>query len=160
MRLEQHRTNKVCASCHNMMDPIGLALENYDNIGKWRTLDNGLPIDTSGKMVDGTQLAGPDDLRKALLSRSDEFVGTLVEKLMTFGLGRHVTYRDMPAIRRVEHDARDHGNRFSAVILGIVQSEPFLMRARSGDAPSPEGSRERFPQTTTDLQKPPSGASG
>jgi hypothetical protein len=123
-RLAIHRTNKVCASCHNMMDPIGLALENYDHIGKWRTLDSGLPIDASGVMVDGTRLTGAADLRKAILSRSDGFVETLTEKLMTFALGRHVVYGDMPAIRRIEHDANGNGDRFSALILGIVASEP------------------------------------
>jgi hypothetical protein len=127
-RLAQHRTNKVCASCHNMMDPIGLALENYDNIGKWRTQDAGQPIDASGVMVDGTRLGGSADLRKALLSHSDEFVQTLIEKLMTFGLGRHVTYRDMPAIRHIARDAARDGDRFSSLILGIARSEPFLKR--------------------------------
>lgn len=152
-RLEQHRTNKVCASCHNMMDPIGLALENYDNIGKWRTLDAGLPIDTSGVMVDGTKLAGPADLRKAVLARSDEFVATLIEKLMTFGLGRHVTYQDMPAIRGVARESATQGDRFSSLILGIVTSEPFLMRTRSAGAPP-----ERLQQTTK-VQEPAGGAS-
>ena len=160
VRLAQHRVNKVCASCHNVMDPIGLALENYDNIGKWRTLDNGLPIDASGVMVDGTRLEGPADLRKAILSRSDAFVETLIEKLMTFGLGRHVTYADMPAIRRIAREAGSNEEHFSALILGIALSEPFQMRAKSGDEPSaPTDSRERFPQTTTELQKPASGAS-
>jgi hypothetical protein len=110
--------------------------------------------------VDGTRLEGPADLRKAILSRSDEFVETLIEKLMTFGLGRHVTYADMPAIRRVARDAGSNGDHFSALILGIVMSEPFQMRARSGDEPStPDDSHGRFPQTTTELKKPPSGAS-
>jgi hypothetical protein len=153
-RLAQHRVNKVCATCHNVMDPIGLALENYDYIGKWRTLDAGLPIDASGVMVDGTRIAGAADLRKALLSRSDEFVETLIEKLMTFGLGRHVTYRDMPAIRSIAREAESNGDRFSALILGIVTSEPFLMRTKSG------GDAEHVPQTTTTkLLKPASGAS-
>ena len=158
-RLAQHRVNKVCASCHNMMDPIGLALENYDHIGKWRTLDSGLPIDASGVMVDGTRLAGPADLRKAILSRSDAFVETLIEKLMTFGLGRHVTYADMPAIRLIAREAGRNGEQFSALILGIVTSEPFQMRAKSGAEPSPADSRERLQQTKTELQKPASGAS-
>jgi hypothetical protein len=156
-RLAQHRTNKVCASCHNMMDPIGLALENYDNIGKWRTLDAGLPIDASGVMVDGTHVAGAADLRNALLARSDEFVETLIEKLMTFALGRHVTYRDMPAVRSIAHEASADGNRFSALILGIVKSEPFLMRTKSGAAPA---APERVPRTTTTkLDTSASGAS-
>jgi hypothetical protein len=150
-RLAQHRVNKACASCHNMMDPIGLALENFDHIGKWRTLDAGLPIDTSGVMVDGTQLAGPADLRKAILSRSGDFVETLIEKLMTFGLGRHVTYRDMPAIRHIAREAEGNGDRFSSLVLGIVTSEPFQMRTKSAPEPLPQ-------TTTTKLQQPASGA--
>jgi hypothetical protein len=163
-RLAQHRVDKACASCHNVMDPIGLALENYDNIGKWRTLDGGLPIDTSGVMVDGTRLAGPADLNKAILSRSDDFVETLIEKLMTFGLGRHVTYRDMPAIRRIARDAGRNDEHFSALILGIVTSEPFLMRTRSGDdktraEPSTlNAANERLPLQTANLQSPGNGA--
>jgi hypothetical protein len=159
-RLTQHREDKVCASCHNVMDPIGLALENYDHIGKWRTLDSGLPIDASGVMVDGTRLEGPSDLRKTLLSRSDAFVETLIEKLMTFGLGRHVTYRDMPAIRHIARDASEHGERFSTLILGIVTSGPFQMRTKSGHEPSAPGDApERFPQMTSDVQQPGRGAS-
>jgi hypothetical protein len=159
-RLQQHRENKVCASCHNVMDPIGLALENYDHIGQWRTLDSGLSIDASGVMMDGTRLEGPADLRNTVLSRSDAFVETLIEKLMTFGLGRHVTYADMPAIRRIAREAHGNGERFSELILGIVMSEPFQMRTRTDDEPPPADSRERFPQKTTELQKPKSGASG
>jgi hypothetical protein len=159
-RLKQHREDKVCASCHNMMDPLGLALENYDHIGQWRTLDSGLPIDASGVMVDGTHLLGPADLRKAILSRSGAFVETLIEKLMTFGLGRHVTFADMPAIREIAREADRNGNRFSALVLGIVMSEPFQMRTTSGDEPSPADTRERFPQQTTELQTPTRGASG
>jgi hypothetical protein len=138
-RLAEHRANKVCATCHNMMDPIGLALENYDNIGKWRTLDSGLPIDASGVMVDGTRLEGPADLRKAILSRSDAFVETLIEKLMTFGLGRHVTYADMPAIRRIARDAASHDDHFSALILGIATSEPFQARATNTEPQESHG---------------------
>ena len=134
-RLAMHRANKVCATCHNMMDPIGLALENYDQVGKWRTLDNGLPIDASGVMVDGTRINGGSDLRKAILSRSDAFVETLIEKLMTFALGRQVTYADMPAVRRVARDASRDGDRFRSIVLGIVNSEPFQMRTASGPAP-------------------------
>jgi hypothetical protein len=133
-RLAMHRANKVCATCHNMMDPIGLALENYDQVGKWRTLDNGLPIDASGVMVDGTRINGEADLRKAILSRSDAFVATMIEKLMTFALGRHVTYGDMPAVRRIARDASAGGERFRDIVLGIVNSEPFQMRTASGPA--------------------------
>jgi hypothetical protein len=109
-------------------------------------------------MVDGTRLAGAADLRNALLSRSDDFVGTFIEKLMTFGLGRHVDVRDMPAIRRIAREAARDGDRFSAVVLGIARSEPFLMRAKSGA--EPQKSRERYPQATTKLQEEsPKGAS-
>jgi len=153
-RLAQHRTNKVCASCHNMMDPIGLALENYDLIGKWRTLDNGLPIDASGVMVDGTPLHGPADLQNAILSHSSTFVETLIEKLMTFALGRHVTYSDMPAVRRIAREAEEQGDRFSAIVLGIVSSEPFQMR--TGSAPAIP--RERAPQMTQFEQRRKNGA--
>ncbi|HEX7121922.1 MAG TPA: DUF1592 domain-containing protein, partial [Gemmatimonadaceae bacterium] len=153
-RLAQHRTNKVCASCHNMMDPIGLALENYDLIGKWRTLDNGLPIDASGVMVDGTPLHGPEDLRNAILSHSSTFVETLIEKLMTFALGRHVTYSDMPAVRRIAREAEQQGDRFSAIVLGIVTSEPFQMRTGSAPTIPPE----RTPQMTQFEQPRRNGA--
>jgi hypothetical protein len=136
-RLQQHRENKVCASCHNMMDPLGLALENYDHIGQWRTLDNGLPIDASGVMVDGTPIEGPADLRRVILSRSDAFVETLIEKLMTFGLGRHVTHADMPAIRAIARQAGSKGHRFSALVQGIVASEPFQMRTRTPEEQEP-----------------------
>jgi hypothetical protein len=153
-RLALHRTNKVCASCHSMMDPIGLALENYDLIGKWRTTDNGLPIDASGVMVDGTPLNGPEDLRKAILARSDMFVETLIEKLMTFALGRHVTYGDMPAIRRIAREVEQQGDRFSAIVLGIVKSEPFQMR--TGSAPAIP--HENTPQLTQFEQRTRNGA--
>ena len=122
-RLEQHRANKACASCHNMMDPIGLALENYDHIGKWRTLDSGLPIDASGVMVDGTRLDGPADLRKAILSRSDAFVETLIEKLMTFSLGRHVTYA------RHARDTRDRAR--GAPATATVSPRSFSASSRA-----------------------------
>jgi hypothetical protein len=136
-RLAMHRANRVCATCHNMMDPIGLALENYDEVGKWRTLDNGLPIDASGVMVDGTRINGEADLLKALLSRSDAFVATMIEKLMTFGLGRHTTYNDMPAVRHIAQQVAPDGDRFDDIVLGIVLSEPFQMRTASGSATVP-----------------------
>lgn len=131
-RLTMHRANRVCATCHNMMDPIGLALENYDEVGKWRTLDNGLPIDASGVMVDGTRINGQADLRQAILARSDAFVQTMIEKLMTFGLGRHTTYSDMPAVRHIAREVAPNGDRFDDIVVGIVLSDPFQMRTASG----------------------------
>src|SRR5262249_15039141 len=104
-RMEEHRTNPVCASCHKIMDPIGFSLENFDLIGTWRTTDGGTPIDASGELVDGTKLNGPASLREALLSRSDRFVSTLTEKLMIYATGRGLKYYDMPAVRSVVRDA-------------------------------------------------------
>jgi Protein of unknown function (DUF1592)/Protein of unknown function (DUF1588)/Protein of unknown function (DUF1585)/Protein of unknown function (DUF1587)/Protein of unknown function (DUF1595)/Planctomycete cytochrome C len=127
-RMEDHRTNPVCASCHKIMDPIGFSLENFDLIGRWRTTDSGFPIDATGALVDGTKLDGPASLREALLSRSDRFVSTLTEKLMVYALGRGLKYTDMPAVRAVTREAAKSDNRFSSLILGIVKGEPFQMR--------------------------------
>jgi hypothetical protein len=124
-RLEAHRSNPNCASCHAIMDPIGLTLENFDLIGAWRDDDGGHPIDATTIMADGTRLDGPSDLRAALLSRSDAFVTTAAEKLLTYALGRPVEYYDMPAIRAIVEAGAADDYRFSALILGIVHSEPF-----------------------------------
>ena len=95
-RLEKHRANPTCASCHQIMDPIGFSLENFDLDGRWRTTDGTSPIDASGQLVDGTRLTGVNDLRAALLSRSDAFVTSLTEKLLTYALGRRLEYYDEP----------------------------------------------------------------
>ncbi|HJT88363.1 MAG TPA: DUF1592 domain-containing protein [Bryobacteraceae bacterium] len=129
-RMEQHRNNPACAACHKIMDPIGFSLENYDLIGKWRTTDGGAPIDASGQLVDGTKLDGPASLREALLSRPDVFVSTLTEKLLTFALGRGIHYYDMPAVRAITRAAADKQYKFSSLVLGIVESTPFLMRVK------------------------------
>jgi hypothetical protein len=133
-RMEEHRTNPVCAACHKIMDPIGFSLENFDLIGKWRTTDGGTPIDATGSLVDGTKLDGPATLREALLNRSDRFVSTLTEKLMTYALGRGLKYYDMPAVRAVAREAANNDNRFSSLVLGIVKSEPFQMRMEAQEA--------------------------
>jgi hypothetical protein len=130
-RLELHRKNPTCASCHSIMDPIGLALENFDLIGGWRTEDVGQPIDASGTLVDGTAVSGPRDLRDALLDRSESFVTVATEKLLTYALGRGVEYYDMPAVRAIVHAAAKDDYRFSALIYGIVTSVPFQMRVKS-----------------------------
>lgn len=130
-KMEQHRANPVCAGCHKIMDPIGFSLENFDLTGKWRATEGGVPIDASGQLVDGTKLDGPASLRQALLSRSDVFVSTLTQKLLTYGLGRAVHYYDMPAIRSIDRDAASKNYRFSALILGIVKSTPFQMRKKT-----------------------------
>jgi hypothetical protein len=127
-RMEQHRANQPCNSCHKIMDPIGLALENFDGVGHWRTVDSGFPIDPSGQLVDGTPVDGPASLRKALLNRPEAFVGTITEKLLMYGVGRETKYYDMPVVRAVMRDAARDRYRFSDLVLGVVQSAPFQMR--------------------------------
>jgi len=129
-RMEQHRGNPVCASCHKIMDPIGFSLENFDLIGKYRTKDGDDSIDTLGQLVDGTKLDGPASLRNALLSRSDVFVRTLTEKLLAYGTGRALKYYDMPVVRAIAQDAARNDNRFSSLIVGIVKSDPFQMKIK------------------------------
>ncbi len=127
-KMEAHRQNPVCAACHTIMDPIGFSLENFDLIGRYRTSDGGIPIDASGHLVDGTKLDGPASLRLALMSRSDVFVRTMTEKLMTYGTGRALRYYDMPVVRSIARDAASNNNKFSSLIVGIVKSDPFQMR--------------------------------
>jgi hypothetical protein len=135
-KMEQHRKNEPCRSCHQLMDPIGLALENFDGIGAWRGKDGGLPVDASGRMFDGTKLEGPVSLRNAILSHSDALVGNFTEKLLAYALGRVVDYRDMPMVRSIERDAESDNNRFSSFVLGIVKSIPFQMRRAEGGDPA------------------------
>jgi mono/diheme cytochrome c family protein len=127
-RMAQHRANPVCASCHAMMDPLGLSLENFDGVGKWRTLgESGTPVDASGVFPDGTKFNGPAGLRQALV-QSDRFVTTLTEKLLTYALGRGLEYYDGPAVRAIVRGAAAKDYQFSSFILGVVQSTPFRMR--------------------------------
>jgi hypothetical protein len=127
-RLSEHRANAACASCHNLMDPIGFSLENFDAIGRWRTLENGLPIDATGGLPDGSKFDGIAGLEEGLLKHPDVFVSTLTEKLLTFALGRGVEWYDEPAVRKIVRDAEGNDYRFSSIILGIVNSPPFTMR--------------------------------
>jgi hypothetical protein len=129
-RMEEHRSNPACASCHKIMDPIGFSLENFDLTGKWRGTDEKNPVNASGELVDGTKLNGPADLRQALVGRSDAFVTTATEKLLTYALGRGVHYYDMPAVRSIIHDAARNDYRFSSLVLGIVKSAPFQMKVK------------------------------
>ncbi len=124
-RMEQHRANPACSSCHNMIDPIGLALENFDVTGAWRERDGGNLVDPVGELYDGTQLAGPTDLRNVLLSRPEVFYRIFTENLMAYALGRRVEYYDMPAIRRITRRAADEGYRVSEFILGVVNTPAF-----------------------------------
>ena len=126
-RMEEHRKNPACASCHRVIDPLGLALENFDVTGRWRIKDSGKPVDATGVMYDGTKLDGPASLRAALLSHQDVFLETFTENLMMYALGRRIEYYDMPAIRAIARGAGRNDNRISAFILGIVNSGAFQM---------------------------------
>jgi hypothetical protein len=133
-RMEAHRRNPVCANCHKIMDPIGLALENFDAVGAWRSVEggtHGTPIDASGVLLDGTRVDGVVSLRQALLRDPEIFVGTVVEKLMTYGLGRGVSADDMPTVRAIVRDTSRQQYRFVSLIDGIVSSPAFLMRRAS-----------------------------
>jgi hypothetical protein len=130
-RLERHRTAPSCAMCHEIMDPIGFSLENFDLVGRWRDHDGASAVDTSGKLVDGTPLSSPQALRAALLARKDSFVTAFTEKLLTYALGRRIEYYDQPAIRRIVRNADRQDDRFSAFVLGIVSSEPFQFKAKA-----------------------------
>jgi len=127
-RMEKHRTNAICASCHSRMDPLGFALENFDAIGTWRTTEGRTPIDVSGVLPDGSHFEGPTGLRNILLSHREEFVQTVTEKLLTYALGRGVEYYDAPAVRAITRAATPNDYRWSALIAGIVKSTPFQMR--------------------------------
>jgi hypothetical protein len=127
-QMEVHRANPVCASCHKVMDPIGLSLENFDVVGAWRTEDAGSPIDASGQLVDGTSVDGIVTLRKALLAHPDVFVRTMTEKMLIYALGRGLDARDMPSVRAIMREAAPRDYRFSSLVLAIVHSTPFTMR--------------------------------
>jgi hypothetical protein len=127
-RLEQHRANPVCATCHNVMDPIGFALENFDAVGAWRTKEPGGAIDSSGQMANGTPVTGPETLRAALTAEPEQFVGIVTEKLLTYALGRGLEAFDMPTVRAIVRDAASDDYRFSAVVLGIANSTAFKMK--------------------------------
>ena len=129
-RLESHRDNPACAGCHDVMDPLGLALENFNAVGKWRDYDSdagNVPIDSSGRLADGTPLSGVNDLREALVERPDQFAHIFIEKMMTYALGRGVEAHDMPTVRAIVHQAEKEDYKISDMILGIVNSDQFRM---------------------------------
>jgi hypothetical protein len=134
-RLAQHRADPNCAGCHAVMDPLGFSLENFDAVGRWRTVgDAGEPVDAEGSMPSGSEFVGAAGLREALLS-SDLFVTTLTEKLLTYALGRGLEAHDMPTVRKIVRAAAEEEYRFSALIQGIVGSDAFRMRmAEEGGA--------------------------
>jgi len=128
---EMHRARPACASCHAVMDPLGFALENFNTVGAYRTVDPQfhLPIDSRATMPDGTVLAGPADLHKALAARGDQFAQIITEKLMTYAVGRHVDYNDMPTVRHIVRDAKAHDYTFESIVMGVVNSDAFRRRA-------------------------------
>jgi mono/diheme cytochrome c family protein len=135
--MELHRANPTCNACHGVIDPLGFALENFDTVGAWRTKDRytRTAIDASGKLMDGTIVSGPDDLRKALMSRPAEFVQTMTEKFLMYALGRGLSPYDMPTVRKIVRDAARYNYRFSSIVMGIVESAPFQMERTPEEAP-------------------------
>ncbi|MGE3844699.1 MAG: DUF1592 domain-containing protein [Vicinamibacterales bacterium] len=132
VRMERHRKNPVCATCHSRLDPLGFAFENFDAVGRWRTTDGGSPVDPSGSFPDGSKFDGPATFRRLLLTQSDALVGTLVEKLLTYALGRGLEVSDMPVVREIVGEAKRAEYRWSTLITAVVKSLPFQMkRARS-----------------------------
>jgi mono/diheme cytochrome c family protein len=131
-RMELHRKNPACASCHQRMDPLGFALENFDALGKWRTSSDGAPIDPSASFPDGTRFEGIAGLRTLMVSHKEDFARTLSAKLLAFAIGRGLDYHDMPAVRRIERDAAAADYSWSAIATGIVKSTPFSMAVASG----------------------------
>ena len=134
-RMEEHRKNPACTSCHKVIDPLGLALENYDVDGRWRIKDSGIPVETAGRLYDGTVLTSADDLRAALLNHTDAVLRSFTEYLMTYALGRRIEAADGPTIRAIVRDASRNGYRFSSFALGVVRSAPFT-RGKAQPAPA------------------------
>jgi hypothetical protein len=143
-RMEEHRKNPACTSCHRVIDPLGLALENFDATGAWRIKDNEVPVDSTGDLYDGTKMDGPRGLQQALLKHGDMILLTFTENLMTYALGRRVEYADMPAIRAIIRDAARNNGRMSSFVLGVVNSAAFRM-AKATDT---------HQLTTTDAAEP------
>ena len=133
-RLEQHRANLTCFACHGVMDPLGLALENFNAVGQFRANDPDTltPIDAAGQLPDGTPIRGPEDLRRALVARPDQFVQALTENLLTYALGRSLDYRDMPTVRRIVRHAAGDDYRFKSIVVGVISSDAFRKREAAG----------------------------
>lgn len=128
--MEAHRTNPTCAACHKIFEPVGIALENFDAVGAWRTLDEGVPIDATGVLADGTKLDGVATLRASMVNHSDQFMRVVAEKLLTYALGRGVEYQDMPLVRSIVRDSAASKYRFSSLVLNIVKSEAFQVNMK------------------------------
>jgi hypothetical protein len=152
-RLEQHRKDPVCAGCHAIIDPPGLALENFDPIGRWRERDSGQPIDATTTLPGGIAVSGPSGLRDAILSRPELFVSTLTEKLMVYALGRRLEADDMPAVRRIVREAARTDYRFDDIVLGIVRSIQFQQKARFSTSQAPTVADARASAASTGESK-------
>jgi hypothetical protein len=139
--LEQHRIAVACATCHKSFEPMGVALENFDAVGAWRTLDEGQPVDPSGVLVDGTKVTGVDSLRDTLVRYQGQFARVVTEKLLTYGLGRGVEHGDMPLVRSIVKDSEMSRYRFSAIILGIVKSPAFQMNMKTANPTEQQAAR-------------------
>ena len=140
-QMETHRKNPPCSGCHKLMDPIGFALENFDAVGAWRSRDAGAAIDASGQLTDGTAVDGVVTLRQAIVKRPDVFVRTMTEKLMTYALGRGLTFHDMPVVRGVVRGSALQDYRFASIVLGIVDSASFQMRIKQTQEAEPQPGR-------------------
>ena len=132
-RLELHRANPICASCHKLMDPIGFSLDNFDAVGAWRTEESGAKIDATGQLADGTPVNGSVSLRNAVLARPEVFVGTVTEKLLIYGLGRGLETYDMPAVRSIVRQTAPSNFKLSSIIMDVVRSVPFQMRKKPAE---------------------------
>jgi hypothetical protein len=130
-RMDAHRTNPVCASCHTIFEPMGIALENFDAVGTWRTVEVGSPIDPTGFAPDGTRLEGVQSLRELLVRYGDQFAVVVTEKLLTYAMGRGVEYEDMPLVRSITREAVEEDYRFSSLLMGVIQSPAFTMNVKS-----------------------------
>ena len=132
--MELHHTNPSCASCHKIFEPLGLAMENFDAVGTWRTQDGDSPIDATGVLVDGTKVDGVTSLRTMLVRYSDQFERVVVEKMLTYALGRGMEFEDMPMVRSIVRDSAPQQYKFSSIVMGIVKSPAFQMNMKIAPA--------------------------
>ncbi len=140
-QMEMHHANPTCASCHNLFEPIGLALENFDGIGSWRLQEAGQPIDVRGVLGDGTKIDGVASLRAMLMQHSNQFVRVVTQKLLTYALGRGVEEQDMPLVRAIVRGSADGDYRFSTLVLGIIRSGPFQQSIKGAEVAQQTASR-------------------
>jgi len=150
-QMEAHRRNPSCAVCHVRMDPLGFSLENFDALGKWRTTSEGIPVDASGALPDGTRFEGVAGLRQLIASHQDDFARTFTQKLLAYALGRSLDARDLPAVRRIAREASRSGYRWSSVILGVATSTPFTMSTAQG--PQSGTSTTTAPSASAELRR-------